>query len=44
MAGEHTELPHAFLGKPYRLQELSEIIYCAMVNNRRVLGLKTKET
>ena len=26
MAGEHTEQPNAFLGKPYRLQDLAETI------------------
>ena len=31
MAGDHSELPQAFLGKPYKLKELSEAI-------RQVLG------
>ena len=32
MAGEHAELPQAFLGKPYRLKDLGEAIHRALAN------------
>jgi two-component system, cell cycle sensor histidine kinase and response regulator CckA len=32
MAGDHTELPHAFLGKPYQLEELKDAIRRALAN------------
>ncbi|MDO8971221.1 MAG: response regulator, partial [Saprospiraceae bacterium] len=32
MAGEHAELPHAFLGKPYRLEELIDTIHRTLAN------------
>ena len=35
MAGDHTELPQAFLGKPYKLKELDDAIRQALVNGKR---------
>ena len=32
MAGDHTELPQTFLGKPYRIKELSDAISQALVS------------
>ena len=32
MAGEHTEQPNAFLGKPYQLKELRETINTVLAN------------
>ena len=32
MIGDHTELPQAFLGKPYRLEELRDTIRRALAN------------
>jgi len=35
MAGDHSELPQAFLGKPYRLQGLSDAIGQALVSKKK---------
>jgi two-component system cell cycle sensor histidine kinase/response regulator CckA len=35
MAGEHPELPQVFLGKPYKLKELSDAISQALVGNKQ---------
>jgi CheY-like chemotaxis protein len=41
MSGDHTELPHAFLGKPYRLEELRDSIRSALASkNCKSLGLR----
>jgi two-component system, cell cycle sensor histidine kinase and response regulator CckA len=34
MAGEHTERPQVFLGKPYNLQRLSDAIRRALINEK----------
>jgi hypothetical protein len=35
MAGEHTERPNAFLGKPYRLQELKDTIRHTLADKKK---------
>jgi CheY-like chemotaxis protein len=35
MAGDHTEWPQAFLGKPYKLKGLSEAISQALINKKK---------
>lgn len=35
MAGDHPELPNAFLGKPYLLKELSDAIGQALVSKKK---------
>ena len=32
MAGDHVECPQAFLGKPYRLKELENVIFSVLTN------------
>jgi hypothetical protein len=38
MAGDHPELPQAFLSKPYRLQELRDAIGRALVHGKKLSG------
>ena len=35
MAGDHPELPQAFLGKPYKLKKLSDAISHALVSKKK---------
>jgi DNA-binding NtrC family response regulator len=53
MAGEHLEQPNAFLGKPYRLQELKDTVHRALAgkgksithgHNAEQTGPQQKET
>ena len=37
MAGEHPERPQAFLGKPYRLEELRGAIYRALADKKKFI-------
>jgi CheY-like chemotaxis protein len=34
MAGDHPELPQAFLSKPYQLHELRDAIGCALAHGK----------
>jgi two-component system, cell cycle sensor histidine kinase and response regulator CckA len=38
MAGDHPELPQAFLSKPYRIQELRDAIGRALVHGKKLSG------
>ena len=38
MAGDHTEWPQAFLGKPYKFKGLSEAISQALINKKEVIA------
>jgi len=35
MAGDHPEWPQVFLGKPYRIKELSDAISQALINKKK---------
>ena len=37
MAGEHPERPQAFLGKPYRLEELRGAVYRALADKKKII-------
>jgi trehalose-6-phosphate synthase len=43
MAGDHSELPQAFLAKPYKLKELSEAIRQAMGGQHKGLSKESCE-
>jgi hypothetical protein len=38
MAGDHPELPQAFLSKPYQLQGLRDAIGLALVHGKKLSG------